>query len=428
MIHPADLAACCPTAVERRTPALARAQSDRNSGRLRASRVALTAHLLLRRVAAGTAAGSGETAALQRLRQRLEVPGGPSEEAHHLLLILDALMQHDDRDALSRALTGYAIHLEHEGHFTEALLVIEHLLAGLPAFGSSAEAGDLALLVGRLDVTLARWGPAARALELAEGAARGAGQGGRLRLVQLVRATSWAAQGRLTAARALIETIVGRTDEDAPPDQLADAWSALGAALEGQGLLLEALQAHYQALQHAADGAPRRRSLADLGALLRGLGAGSAARQAFTLALAGPIPFADQVAARLELLDLAAALGDRVAFERQRRELAAWQDRMPPGAAVEFLTRAAEGLAGFGQPGRAGRLLQEALALAERHELHEAWFSIEQQLFRHAAATPHSSAQADPGAASIPLPWEYPEIAEVAEALDRQAAILVAQE
>jgi hypothetical protein len=101
---------------------------------------------------------------------------------------------------------------------------------------------------------------------------------------------------------------------------------------------------------------------------------------------------------------------------------------MPPGAAVEFLTRAAEGLAGFGQPGRAGRLLQEALALAERHELHEAWFSIEQQLFRHAAATPHSSAQADPGAASIPLPWEYPEIAEVAEALDRQAAILVAQE
>lgn len=426
MIHPADLAACCPAAAEPRTPALARARAARSSGQLRACRVALTAHLLLRRVADIPLRVQGSDT-LQRLRQGLELPGGPGEEAHHLLRIVDALDQRNESGALRLALTAYAVHLEHEGHFAEALLVINQLLIGLPAFASQQEAGDLALLVGRLDVTLAHWGPAARALDMAEVTAMATGRGGRLRLVQLVRATAWAAQGRLTAARALIETIVGRTDDDAPADQLADAWCALGAALESQGLLLEALQAHYQALQHAADGAPRRRSLADLGGLLRGLGAGAAARQAFTLALAGPIPFGDQVAARLELLDLAAALGDRVAFERQRRELAAWQERMPAGAAVEFLTRAAAGLASFGQPGRATRLLEEALALAERHELHEAWFRIERQLFSRSGAEPQSDGPAEGSRSVIPLPWEYPEIAEVAEALERQAATMVVQ-
>jgi tetratricopeptide (TPR) repeat protein len=425
VIQPAELAACCAAATERRVPTLVRARVARSSGQLRACRVALTAHLVMRRVATGSQTEAD--ARLGRLRHELEIPGGPGEEARHLLQILDAMECDHSHGELCRALTDYAVYLREQGLSIEALLVVERLLGGLSRFRSAREAADLALLVAGLDVALARWQAAGRALDLAETAALAAGQRGRLRLVQLVRATVWVGQGQLAAARRPLESIAGRADDEAPADQLADAWSALGGALETRGLLLEALQAHFQALQHAADGAPRRRSLAELGELLRGLGAGSAARQAFTLALAGPIPFGEQVAARLELLDLAAVQGDRVAFERQRRELAALQERMPVAAAVEFLGRAAAGLAAFGQGRRSRELLETALQLAEHHELHEAWFRIERQRRSWSATAPEPAAELALGAAGLPLPWEYPEIAMVAEALDQQAETLVAQ-
>ncbi|MEO8031254.1 MAG: hypothetical protein ABJC74_17605 [Gemmatimonadota bacterium] len=418
MTPPADLAACCPAASERRSPALARARAAVSAGRHRAGRAALTAHLVLRRVPAAGSTGVVEAGGLARLRSGLEIPGGPGEEAGHLLLILDGLAPPSSRGGLTRALTGYAVHLESEGHFTEALLVLERLLSGLTGFASDREAVDLSLLVARLDVTLGRWQPAERALAIAECAGAATETGSR-DLVALIRATAWVGQGRINAARELIEPVQGRTDDQGPSDRLGSAWSALGTALEARGLPLEALQAHHRALQQAADGAPRRRVLASLGNLLRGLGAGSAARQAFTLALAGPIPFADQVAARLELLDLAIALGDRVAFERQRRELTAWQERLPPAAAVEFLTRAAGGLEEFGQVGRADRMLLVALGLAERHELHDAWFGIDRMLHRNRRGPQPRERSV---ASVIPLPWEHPEIAEVAEALERQAA------
>src|SRR5882672_1193477 len=278
VIQPAELAACCSASRERRAPTLVRARVARNSGQLRACRVAVTAHLVLRRVMTASGPRPDSDARLSRLRQELEIPGGPGEEARHLLRILDALEPERPRGQLCHALTEYALYLRDQGLSHEALLVVERLLTGLPRFRTASEAADLALLVAGLDVTLARWQPATRALDLAESAALMAGQRGRLRLVQLVRATSWVRQGQLAAARDLIESIAGRADEEASADQLADAWSALGGALETRGLLLEALQAHFQALQHAADGAPRRRSLAELGELLRGLGAGSAAR------------------------------------------------------------------------------------------------------------------------------------------------------
>ncbi|HKV75014.1 MAG TPA: hypothetical protein VJN95_10885 [Gemmatimonadales bacterium] len=421
MIQPAELAVCCTADEARLAPVLARARHARTSGQRRGCRVALVAHLVLRRVSlASETQGEG----IARLRGELEVPGGPGEEARHLLTILDALEAVPGGCCLCQALGGYARYLRDEGLCEEALVVVRRLLQSLDCFGTPSIAADLSLLVARLDITLARWPSSARALELAEAAATATEERGRLRLVQLVRAIAWVAQGRLTAARDLIESVTGRPDDGAPADQLADAWSALGEALEARGLLLEALQAHFQALQHAADGAPRRRALAELGELLRGLGAGSAARQAFTLALAGPIPFGELVAARLELLDLAAGLGDRVAFERQRRELAAWQERMPPAVAVEFLGRAAAGLAAFGQRRRSQEMRVAAMDLAEQHQLHAMWFRLDRQ--RRDAAIAGRIPFEGIGGGDLPLPWEYPEIAMVAEALDQQAETLAA--
>jgi len=381
--------------------------------------VALAAHLVLRRVGAAWQGRLPDATTTSRLRASLEIPGGAGAEASHLLSILSALHPQLDPAALTAAVAAYAMHLEAEGHLTESLLALERLFSGLPTFGAPLEAFELALLVARLNVSLARWPQAERALTHAE---RASGDRSELKaLIRLVRASSWVGQGRIEAARVLIEALDGPLDTGNMTGWFGQASLALGAALEQQGLPLDALRAYHRALAWADPGMARREVLVALGELLRGLGAGAAARQAFTLVLAGPVPLAEQVAARIELLDLAIAQGDRVAFERQRRELVAWQDQLPPAAAVEFLSHVATGLEAFGQPGRGGRLLVEAQALAERHELHEAWFGLERRLVRNRRGAPQLKLS---GAAVVPLPWEHPEIAEVAEALDRQVASL----
>ncbi len=316
----------------------------------------------------------------------------------------------------------YVALLESAGRVEEALAAVGALLRRLESFDTSSEGCDLALAVGRLNGKLARWDRAAAALDLADSAARAGGDPERMRLACLGRAALWTAQGRLADARGAVEALLGDAGDDTVDDSTAEGWASLGAVLERQGLSLEALQAHYQAFAHAAGEEIRRRALAQVGSLLRALGAADAARQAFTLLLAGPVSFPDAVAARLELLELASALDDRVAFERHRLELRAWDGRLPPGAQVEFLLRAALGLARFEQPGRAWQHLEEARLVAGRHGLREASARLEQV---RALLEDHVENKG-PVPLDATYSWECHELAEVAEALQRHADSLYA--
>lgn len=423
MIIPSGLALWCPDPPGRYSPALARAREEREAGRARAAREALGAHLVLRCAAEPLRAGplrlAGRSGRLARIRALLEVPGGASEEARALLEVLDAADQADAAE-MPRALGKYARLLEHAGRYDEALEALGVLLRGLQFFRSAGEGCDMALALGRLNIGLTHWDRAGAALDLAEEAARASGDDGRVRLALLGRAALWAARGRVADARTAVEALLGEAGGDTPSQPLSESWAFLGMVLEGEGLRLEALQAQHQAFEQAPDDASRRLALIQVGTLLRALGAVDAARQAFILVLSGPISFADAVAARLELLELASTLDDRVAFERHRLELRAWGGRLPPGAMVEFLMRAAVGLARFEQRGRAWQHLEEAEALVERHGLGKAGWPMAQ--VRALLEDPGEPGRAVPTEAA--LSWECHEIAEVAEALQRHAASL----
>jgi len=378
------------------------------------------AHLVLRWLArpglAGPVCLADRAERLARIRGLLEVPGGPSDEARALLEIVDAV-EGIGETGLATALTKYASFLEHAGRHGEALAVIGVLLRRLESFDTPADGCELALAVARLNGVLARWDRAARALDLADRLARASGDAGCGRLVSLGRAALWAARGRLADAQSALEALLGEAGDDEAGEAIAAGWACLGAVLEQQGLPLQALQAQHQAFQHAADEGSRRRALVQVGSLLSALGATDAARQAFTLLLVGPIAFPDAVAARLELLELAAVLDDRVAFERHRLELRAWGDRLPPGALVEFLLRTALGLASFGQRSRAWQHYEEARVTAERHGLGEA----ERRLAQVRARLDDPAPEERRFAAEATLSWECREIAEVAEALQQHA-------
>jgi tetratricopeptide (TPR) repeat protein len=423
VIVPSGLAPWCPDPPGRSSPALARAREEREAGRARAAREALGAHLVLRCAAEPSRAGplrlAGRSARLARIRALLEVPGGASEEARALLDVLDAAEQVEAGE-VARALARYAALLEHAGRYEEALEALGVLLRGLQSFRTPGEGCDMALAVARLNVGLTHWDRAAAALDVAEESARAGRDDRRVRLALLSRAALWAAQGRVADARTAVQALLGEAGGDAPSQALSESWSFLGMVLEGEGLRLEALQAQHQAFEQATDDASRRLALIQVGTLLRTLGAVDAARQAFTLVLSGPISFADAVAARLELLELASALDDRVAFERHRLELRAWGGRLPPGAMVEFLLRAAVGLARFEQRGRGWQHLEEAEAVVERHGLAGAGWPMAQ--VRSLLENPAELDRAVPTDAA--LSWECHEIAEVAEALQRHAASL----
>ena len=318
---------------------------------------------------------------------------------------------------LAGAFGRYIALLEASGRIEEALAAIGALLRSLESFDSPSEGCDLALAVGRLNGKLTRWDRAIAALDAADSAARAGSDATRIRLVCLGRAALWAAQGRLTDASSAVEALLGEVGNDAVDDSTAEGWASLGVVLERQGLPLEALQAHYRAFEHAAGEETRRRALAQVGSLLAALGAADAARQAFTLLLTGPVSFPDAVAARLELLELASALDDRVAFERHRLELRAWDGRLPPGAQVEFLLRAALGLARFEQPGRAWQHLEEARVVAGRHGVTDAAARLAQV---RGLLEDHAEGR-QPRPQDISHSWECHEIAEVAEALQRHA-------
>jgi hypothetical protein len=126
-----------------------------------------------------------------------------------------------------------------------------------------------------------------------------------------------------------------------------------------------------------------------------------------------------RVNAFLELMGLESTLGNRTAFERQRRAADDLRDLMPPTMEVDFLFKTASGLARFGQRADARALLAQGLAIAERRSLHAWYFRIEQALREH-----EQRAEQLPLEAATTSLGESPVVREVAAGLQEYAGFL----
>jgi hypothetical protein len=127
----------------------------------------------------------------------------------------------------------------------------------------------------------------------------------------------------------------------------------------------------------AHDPVSRMRILGDLGVKLSELGYSDMARIAFEIVVGSNASFIVVTNARLELMELESAVGNRVAFERHRTELRDAAPRMPPSMAIDFRYKTGVGLARFGQPGRAREAWADGMQLAEAHRLNEWYFRLE---------------------------------------------------
>jgi hypothetical protein len=140
----------------------------------------------------------------------------------------------------------------------------------------------------------------------------------------------------------------------------------------------------------------RLRALSDTGLLLKELGLHQAAKHAFSVVMSGQLSREVRLRAIAELVELGAMTGDRVTFERWRRELSGSYDDLPPEDQVDYELKVGTGLATFGHRSQAEKHLQRAIDLAEQHRLNERLFTAESMLKELCECRDHEKEDAAP--------------------------------
>lgn len=369
-------------------PFLNRARREREQGRDVAARIALGAYLgarlVDRRLSLAQSSDEIEGFRWQLESTRkflLELPSQDAEVSH-LIGITEAVdSDATHRDAILRmALVAYGYYLEHEGRLEEAL---EALQLGARTYRDEFPPLDLAtlsLFVARLNRALARWDRANKAYGVAEQAGLEVQDLSTVMLARIGLGNVLRGQGNLGAARQALEAVIAETTAPELREVHGRSWSDLSVVLGSQGFVLESLTAKYKALLALRDELMRTRVLGDLGISLRELGVYDAARQCFEMVLSTNPGFIIRANTCIEMMEMESALGNRLAFERNRQEALALADRMPPSMAIDYRYRVGIGFARFGKDARARATLREALALAEANKLNEWYFRVDRVL------------------------------------------------
>lgn len=374
-------------------PFLDRARADRLRGDDASARCALGAYLVARLVdawleleddaEASEEARQGYTWQLESTNRYIGELDPDRPETRHLKGTIEALRA-TDRDraaaAIRQQLTAYGFFLEQDGRLPEALDVIG--LAGRVYRGRipAADFTVLALTAGRLLRLQARWEEATEMYRAAEAAASAVNDRAAVLRSRLGQANVIWGQGNLPRAREVIEQVIAETTAPDLVEVRARAFCDLAAVYDRQGLRTEALRASYEGFRLSNESVFRMRVLGDIAVLLAELGYSDEARLAFGLLIESDAPFEVRTNARLELMNLESAAGNRVAFERHRQALRECVNRMSTSMAIDYQQKIGIGFARFGRLDRARQAWEEGQRLAEQSGLNEWYFRLEGML------------------------------------------------
>lgn len=364
---------------------LERARLERERGDDAASRGALAGYLVARLIERSLDGGESDEDRqayawqLESARRYVAELDPARAETRHVEGIMESLRSSQGRGskAVRLALNAFAYFLENEGRLAEALDV---LALAARTHAGPLPAGDftaVALFAGRLNRLQARFDEATAAYAAAEEGALVVSDSNSRLISRLGRAHVFRAQGNLPLARTTVEEVVAEARVSGLTDVLSRGYTDLAAVLSLQGHYLEALTANYEAFRLAQDPVSRMRILGDLGVKLSELGYWDLARVAFEVVVASNTSFIVTANARLELMHIESAVGNRVAFERHRTGLREVAPRMPPSMAIDFQYKTGVGLARFGQIARAREAWVDGMRMAEVHRLNEWYFRLE---------------------------------------------------
>jgi tetratricopeptide (TPR) repeat protein len=304
---------------------------------------------------------------------------GEGTEASHLSCIVRATgeaHQTKEMTLLAPALFAYAMYLEQESHFEEAVDVLSTMIS----------IGD-----GRLQVSdaISAWMRLGRVLRLQADFDRAD--------------ASYAEAGKIAAAandqQAVLRSRIGRCNVVYFQGNLAEAergWRSILAdsastpylrviaeAEHGLGNLLNLRSQPHESAPHLwrayelyEEESFQLRALNDLGIVLLRLGHVEAAERALGEVVRRDRGGENLHNALIELMNCASYRRDRVGFERWRERCLEQIPNAPPNIRADFSMKAGIGFARFGNVRRAETELRHALEIATAHGLHELVFRI----------------------------------------------------
>ena len=303
---------------------------------------------------------------------------GP-EAAHLQGLVRNAVdvYAHQDPRLIAPALLAYAHYLEDDGHYIEALDVLETLLRVGAGQMRDADRIATALRVGRVNRKMHRFDDAERWYTEAGERAGQVGDQFSVLLARLGHANALQYRGNLAECEQLYTSVLADAQRQGSRRAEALAQHGLGSVLLQRGQPGEAIPHLWTSIELYEDTTSRLRSFHDLGMGLLSIGdANGAERALLQVVQKGQRP--DQVNnALIELMHCASYRLDRVGFERWRERCVTAIPTMAPNMAADFLLKAGVGFARFGNLPKAERLMQEALEIASEHKLRALEFKIE---------------------------------------------------
>lgn len=306
--------------------------------------------------------------------------------ASHERTLLEAVLSGAERaltsdpaDSLWAALQRYGEWLEGELRFAEAEDVITtglHLLGDAPLPAAAEAYLELARVLrqrGEFERSL-------RSYSQAGTIARTLGDDRLERLSRIGHAYTLQKTGNLPASELMLRDVLAEAAGANDRDSEARASHDLAGCLFHMGRAAEAAPHAYRAFCLYTRSLQRTRALSDTGQILKALGHLDAARKALLAVLERQPPLETRLRATVELLDLSALAGDRVSFERRRRELDSEYARLPIDEQADFQLKLALGLGRFGHRQAARERLRILVAFADEHHLPEWLFRAERAI------------------------------------------------
>ena len=318
-----------------------------------------------------------QSAATERYCAELGPLGAEVAHLQGLVRNVQDVYAHQDARLITPALLAYAHYLEDDGHYVEALDVLETLLRVAERQMRDADRIATALRVGRVNRKMHRFDEAERWYTEAGDLASRVGDRFSVLLSRLGHANALQYRGNLAESERTYWSILADAQGEGSPQAEARAEHGLGSVLLHRGQPGEAIPHLWRSIEIYDDEASRLRAFQDLGIGLLSLGDADGAERAL-MQVVGRAPAADNLNnAMIELMNCASYRRDRIGFERWRERCQGALPTMAPNIHADFLLKAGIGLARFGNFPKAERLMEEALVIASEHKLRAHEFKIE---------------------------------------------------
>jgi tetratricopeptide (TPR) repeat protein len=284
-----------------------------------------------------------------------------------------------DRRLLFSPLLAFAFWLEQELRLEEALDVLDSALN--LSDGRSAEEEVAGFLQkGRVLRLSGRFDDARAAYQKGGKIAANTGDTRSVLLSQIGRGVVMQKLGNLPESERILCEVIAAAQRVGDRDAEGRACQDLGGTLYFGGRIAQAANYAFRAYELLEQPLQRLRALSDTGVCLKELGHYSEAGKAFAVVLGDNPPPDIRAITVAEMVDMSVLMGDRIGFERWRRDLAEQYDQLPPDDRVDFDIKVGTGFVEFGMRGQAEKHLRRAMSVAEEYKMGERIFKLEELL------------------------------------------------